>query len=433
MRRALITILALIALSLAAAPVALAGGGGGGGSLSPPVAPRPHGPAARALTRTLNAGMRKVGVYSGAEVVDLTTGAMLYSHRASTPRLPASVEKLWTTTAALSMFGAGGRLRTTVLGSGAKHGTTFTGTLYLRGGGDPTFGSASFDSSHYGTGASVQQLAARLHAQGIDAVSGRIIADGSWFDADKGTPATGNRPSIDVEGELAGLDYNRGWANGDGTLYYKHPVLEAGLQLRAAMRAAGIRIRGRVPVSTGHTPSGAQRLATAASPTMAQLIELTNTPSDNFFAETLIKDLGARFGGGGTTADGVAVVRAHAATAFGVHPRFNDGSGLSRYDRTTPSQAIHLLQGMAGNSQFTNSLAVAGRTGTLALEMRGTYAQNRCRGKTGTLHDVSNVVGYCRARNGDTLAYALLMNGIVPDFAHPIQDRMEVAIARYDG
>jgi serine-type D-Ala-D-Ala carboxypeptidase/endopeptidase (penicillin-binding protein 4) len=430
MRRVPPTILAVLALSLAVAPAALAGGGG---PLTPPATPAPHGPAARALTRALNAGMRKVGVYSGAEVVDLTTGATLYSHHASTPRLPASVEKLYTTTTALSMFGAGGRLRTTVLGSGSIHGTTFTGTLYLRGGGDPTFGSASFDESHYGTGASVQQLAARLHGKGIDAVSGRVVADGSWFDADKGTPATGNRPSIEVEGELAGLDYNRGWANDEGTVYYQHPALEAGLQLRAAMRADGIRMRGRVPVSTGRTPRSAKRLVTAASPPMSQLIELTNTPSDNFFAETLIKDLGARFGDGGTTADGVAVVRSHVASAFGVHPRFNDGSGLSRYDRTTPSQVISLLRAMAGNAQFTNSLAIAGRTGTLAQEMNGTYAQSRCRGKTGTLHDASNVVGYCHARDGDTLAYALLMNGIVPDFAHPIQDRMQVAIARYDG
>ena len=377
--------------------------------------------------------MRQVGVYSGADVVDLSTGATLYSHHASTPRLPASVQKLYTTTTALSMFGPAGRLQTTVLGSGSIHGTTFTGTLYLRGGGDPTFGSASFDRSHYGTGASVQELAARLHARGIDAVAGRIVADGSWFDADKGTPATGNRPSIEVEGELAGLDYNRGWVNDYGTVYYEHPGLEAGLQLRAAMRAAGIALRGRVPVHTGRTPRDARPLTTAASPPMSRLIELTNTPSDNFFAETLIKDLGARFGSGGTTAAGAGVVRAHVASAFGLHPRFNDGSGLSRYDRTTPTQVIALLRTMAGNAQFTSSLAIAGRTGTLAEEMRGTYAQGRCRGKTGTLHDVSNVVGYCTARDGHTLAYALLMNGIDPNFAHPVQDRMQVAIARYDG
>jgi D-alanyl-D-alanine carboxypeptidase/D-alanyl-D-alanine-endopeptidase (penicillin-binding protein 4) len=170
-----------------------------------------------------------------------------------------------------------------------------------------------------------------------------------------------------------------------------------------------------------------------SSPTIAQLIQLTNTPSDNFFAETLLKDLGAQFGAGGTTADGAAVVRTHVADAFDVNPRFDDGSGLSRYDRTTPAQVVSLLHAMAGNAAFTNSLAIAGETGTLVDEMNGTYAQGRCRGKTGTLHDVSNLVGYCTARNGDTLAFALLMNGVIPDAAHPIQDRMTVAIAGYDG
>jgi len=76
---------------------------------------------------------------------------------------------------------------------------------------------------------------------------------------------------------------------------------------------------------------------------------------------------------------------------------------------------------------------VAGETGTLQDEMQGTYAEGRCRGKTGTLHDVSNLVGYCAAGDGHTLAFAFLMNGIYPDYAHPIQDRMAVAVAKYDG
>jgi serine-type D-Ala-D-Ala carboxypeptidase/endopeptidase (penicillin-binding protein 4) len=169
------------------------------------------------------------------------------------------------------------------------------------------------------------------------------------------------------------------------------------------------------------------------SPRMATLVALTNAPSDNFFAETLLKDLGARFGGGGTTANGAAVVRTVVASAFGLHPRFDDGSGLSRYDRTTPFQVVSLLRQQAANASFTSSLAVAGRTGTLVDEMQHTFAQNRCKGKTGTLHDVSNLVGYCHARDGHTLAYALMMNGIVPDYAHPIQDRMVVAVSKYDG
>ena len=166
---------------------------------------------------------------------------------------------------------------------------------------------------------------------------------------------------------------------------------------------------------------------------MATLVALTNAPSDNFFAETLLKDLGARFGAGGTTADGAAVVRATIAGSFGLHPRFNDGSGLSRYDRTTPSDVVSLLRQQAGDRRSPIRWRSPGETGTLRDEMRGTYAQGRCRGKTGTLHDVSNVVGYCHAQDGHTLAYALLMNGIFPDYAHPIQDRMQVALAKYDG
>ena len=87
---------------------------------------------------------------------------------------------------------------------------------------------------------------------------------------------------------------------------------------------------------------------------------------------------------------------------------------------------------MAGNQSFVRSLAVAGESGTLVDEMRGTYAQGRCRGKSGTLQVVSNLVGYCTARDGDELAFAFMMSDINPDDAHPIQDRMALALADYN-
>ena len=53
------------------------------------------------------------------------------------------------------------------------------------------------------------------------------------------------------------------------------------------------------------TPAGRDaQLAQVQSPTVTQLLGLMLPPSDNFFAETLVKDLGARFGGAGTTAAG---------------------------------------------------------------------------------------------------------------------------------
>jgi serine-type D-Ala-D-Ala carboxypeptidase/endopeptidase (penicillin-binding protein 4) len=416
--------------ALLALGVLLAGTAGGASARSPRLSPS----ALRSLDGTLNAGMKKVGNFSGAYVVDLTSGRVLYSKNARVARLPASVEKLYTTSTALSEFGPTATLTTSVLGLGQLRNGTYNGNLYLRGGGDPTFGSATFDQASYGTGATVQQLVANLiAATSIKKLNGAVIADQSMFDSLRGTPATGNRPSTEVEGELGALTFNRGWANGDGTALVAHPALQAGQQLATALKAADVRLTKRARVRAGTAPPGAQTLAVVHSPAIATLVALTNTPSDNYFAETLLKDVGATFGAAGTTADGAAVVRTTIAQKFGVHPRLNDGSGLSRFDRTTPFQVVSLLRQQAANTPFTDSLAVAGRTGTLVDEMQHTYAQNRCKGKTGTLHDVSNLVGYCHARDGHTLAYALMMNGIIPDFAHPIQDGMVVAVSKYDG
>jgi serine-type D-Ala-D-Ala carboxypeptidase/endopeptidase (penicillin-binding protein 4) len=413
-------------------------GGGTGTGTGTGTTPSPPSSATvkanRVLDGSLNLGMRQAGRFSGAYVVDLTANRILYAKNANTGRLPASVEKLYTTTTVLQRFGPNATLTTSVLGSGTQTGGTFIGALYLRGGGDPTLGSSSFDSANYGTGATIQQLVSALQSTtGITALNGNVVADETMFDSDRGTPATGNEPSIDTEGELSALAYNRGWANSIGTVYFKHPAVQAGQELVAALKAAGTRVARHVKVTAGRTPNDAPTLASVHSPSMATLVSLTNTPSDNFFAETLLKDLGARFGSAGTTAAGAAVVEAQMARSFGIHPRLNDGSGLSRSDLTTPVEVVTLLRAMAGDAQFTGSLAVAGETGTLQHEMRGTYAQGRCRGKTGTLTDASNVVGYCRAKDGHALAYALMMNGIVPDYAHPIQDRMQVALAKYSG
>jgi D-alanyl-D-alanine carboxypeptidase/D-alanyl-D-alanine-endopeptidase (penicillin-binding protein 4) len=403
-------------------------------SLAVPGADAATGSAQGSLTRSLNSGMRQAGGSSGAYVVDLTTGQTLYSHKARAPRLPASVEKLYTTSTALIKFGPASRLETSVLGKGTMNGSTFDGTLYLRGGGDPTFGTAGFDRQNYRAGATVQQLVKNLiRATGIHALKGSVVADETLWDSLRGTPATGYAPSIWVEGELSALAFDRGWADAYGATYYAHPAIEAGQQFVYALKTAGVHVPGRTKVRAGRTPTTAQPMAVVRSPRMSTMIALTNAPSDNFFAESLIKDLGAHFGTGGTTSAGAAVVRATIAASFGLHPRLNDGSGLSLYDRTTPYDVVSLLRQQAADEPFTSSLAVAGRTGTLKYEMQGTYAQGRCRGKTGTLSNVSNVVGYCQARDGHTLAYALLMNRIDPNYAHPIQDRMQVALARYDG
>src|SRR3954454_17045864 len=78
-----------------------------------PVAAAAAGPAG--TRAALAAQMRWAGSGSGALVVDLDTGQQLYSSRADVTRVPASVEKLYTTSTALMRLGAGTPLQTTVL------------------------------------------------------------------------------------------------------------------------------------------------------------------------------------------------------------------------------------------------------------------------------------------------------------------------------
>jgi D-alanyl-D-alanine carboxypeptidase/D-alanyl-D-alanine-endopeptidase (penicillin-binding protein 4) len=399
--------------------------------------PAAFGATQQSLAQALANGIQSAGGASAAYVVDLNTGVVLFSSGSEVGHLPASVEKLYTTSTALLRFGPGATVSTQLLGSGSSSDGTWHGTLVLKGGGDPTFGSASFDQANYGgRGATIQRLVKNLvRARGIRAVRGRILADGSILDSKRGTPATGYGASIFVEGELDGIAYDRGWLNAIGSVFQARPTLFAAQRLLDALRGAGVKVPRGTHVGAGMAPGGSRPLARVRSPNVATLISMTNTPSDNYFAETLLKDLGARFGGGGSTAAGAAVVRDELAGVFGIHPTLNDGSGLSRYDSTTPLQVVTLLEKMAGNSTFVNSLAVAGETGTLAGVNRGTIAQGRCRGKTGTLDDVANLAGYCRARDGHTLAFAFLSDGISnPDYVHGVvHPRMTTALANYDG
>jgi D-alanyl-D-alanine carboxypeptidase/D-alanyl-D-alanine-endopeptidase (penicillin-binding protein 4) len=396
-------------------------------------------PASAALTRlqrTLQGDLNRQGGANSALVVDETTGRTLWAYNDAVARLPASVEKLYTTTTALLELGPGATFQTKVLGVGKlTAGGTFVGSLYLRGGGDPSLGSSTFDRIMYGgSGATMGWLAAALKRDGIRRVEGAIIGDESYFDALRGGPDTHYRADIETEGSLSALAYDAGFTDLHEDELDADPPLVATQAFAAALQRAGVRVPTTTHVSTGITPPGATLLTSEHSPPLATLVRLTNSPSDNFFAETLLKDLGARFGGGGSTAQGAAVVRSVIAKDLGLHPRLDDGSGLSRYDRTDTRQIVLLLREMQSQPAFMNSLAIAAVRGTMVDEMRHTRGAGNCRGKTGTLQDVANLVGYCRAANGDHIIFALMMNGLSDSTAgHQLEDLDAEALANYRG
>ena len=389
----------------------------------------PAGAAQADLKSSLTRYMRLAGGQSGAYVVNLSTGKPVFAWRAGTPRILASNAKLFTSSAALARFGTEGTLGTEVLGRGRLDEDGFwRGDLFLRGGGDPTFGSRTYTRKFYGGGATVEQLAKLVDQAGVERVTGRVYGDESRHDALRGGPDSGYGVSVWV-GPLSALAYNRGFANESGSAFQTSPPAFAAGRLDGALEARGIPVR-RKPLA-GKTPGGLEVLASVDSPPMERIVKLMNKPSDNFFAEMLAKDVAMQVNGRGTTSAGAALV-AGFARRLGSGAQLVDGSGLSRGNRASPYRIVRLLTAMARRDEYEalfDSLPIAGRDGTLIDRMRRGPARSRCHAKTGTLSDVSALSGYCAARSGDVYGFSILMNRIYPTGARRLQDRMAQAIA----
>src|SRR4051794_34075476 len=124
------------------------------------------------LRAKLGREMRLSGATTGAYVIDLETGRILFASRADVARPPASVEKLYTTSTALLRLGPDFAFRTQVLaGALPDPQGAVEGDVWLRGEGDPTLSTARIGA-----------LAQRLRAAGVTGVSGGVTGDGTAFD-----------------------------------------------------------------------------------------------------------------------------------------------------------------------------------------------------------------------------------------------------------
>ena len=352
------------------------------------------------------------------------------AHLATVGRPPASVEKLWTTVAMLRRLGPRTRLQTAVLGAGHRRGSTWRGNIYLRGGGDPTYGDALFNRVwNHGEGPTPAQLASALRRQGIHRVTGRLYADASLFDARRGGLITDLQPDTpDFGGYLSALVYDHGTT----APHYNDPAVFAAHMSALALRAQGVTVSAAS--RTQRTPRRARLLATVNSPPVQAMTRLMDVPSDDLFAELFTKQLGVLFGHGGTIASGARVIAQTIGGDYGIHPRIRDGSGLGRVDRTSPLQIVELLHDVAGTStgrQLDAALPAVGVNGTVQGIAPRTAATGRCLAKTGTLDGVTNLAGYCRSRGGHTLAFGLFADGPPNATAFTQEGRALAAIARF--
>lgn len=177
--------------------------------------------------------------------------------------------------------------------------------------------------------------------------------------------------------------------------------------------------------------SSMKLMATYQSPPLMEIIQAVNKPSQNLYADQLLRTLGYRFGSIGSFEEGAKVVQAFLenqgidTTGFAMA----DGSGLSRNNLVTPHQTVALLETLYRHdyfSYFLESLPVAGVDGTIRSRMRGTRAEGQVYAKTGFINRVRCLSGYVTTLDGETLAFSLMTNNytVPTSVANRLQDQV---------
>jgi len=157
------------------------------------------------------------------------------------------------------------------------------------------------------------------------------------------------------------------------------------------------------------------RLAIIRTQPISESLKIMMKVSNNLYAEMMLRNLGARSTGLGSVETGVAALEEFLKKTG--TPRnavsLNDGSGLSRKNLITPDSVVRVLQYMDQHPHraiFLDMLPVAGRDGTLKKRMKRSPAFERIFAKTGSIEFVNTLSGYAVSRNGDRLAFSIMVN-----------------------
>jgi len=195
------------------------------------------------------------------------------------------------------------------------------------------------------------------------------------------------------------------------------PTLLAGYGLEAALAAEGIQVSGKL---TAGGEDERNELVVHDSKPLAELLPELGKDSDNFYAETLLKDLGARVKGAPASSEnGAAAVLDYLREIEALDPgtRIINGSGLFDANRITAHTLVSTLRSAYRDQTmsrvFVDQLAVGGVDGTLKHRFLAFKKTRAIRAKTGTLDQVIALSGYVFRPDGSSpVAFAMIVSGI---------------------
>lgn len=329
--------------------------------------------------------------------------------------IPASTTKLLTSAAALEVLGPDARLETRVVTGATPR------DLVLVGGGDPYLASRPLtpeeEQAAYPERADVVTLARDVAATLAPRQRVRVQYDDGLFTGPSDNPKwRADYVPDDIVSPITALWVDRG-ASPTGYGYSDDPSATAAETFAAALRDAGVRVVGTPAATTA--PAGATEVASVSSAPVGDIVEHLLEVSDNEAAEVLARHVGLAVSGLGSFEGGSAAVL-ETLRGLGIDTGadvVNDGSGLSRLNRVSPTTLLQVLQTAAAPAHpelrsVLTGLPVAGFTGSLAyrFDTGSPEGPGHVRAKTGTLSNVHSLAGVATDREGNAMAFVVAVD-----------------------
>ncbi|MCG6957794.1 MAG: D-alanyl-D-alanine carboxypeptidase/D-alanyl-D-alanine-endopeptidase [Gemmatimonadetes bacterium] len=230
---------------------------------------------------------------------------------------------------------------------------------------------------------------------------------------------------------LVGGTIARGGRDAWRELTVSDPAAFAISVFRTVLEDRGIEIRGTDRVVRDPTASlvgsseisapssGTRRrtriLAHLVSPPLREYLAVVNKRSNNLFAELIFRTIGrVETGEGAPVQSARQVDRSLTDLGVDMGPVVQlDGSGLSAGNRVTTGTLVDVISRMENSplwGEYWATLPEAGNRRELARMFR-TPAAGNLRAKTGTIDGVSALSGVVQSRDGERLAFSMVVNG----------------------
>lgn len=146
------------------------------------------------------------------------------------------------------------------------------------------------------------------------------------------------------------------------------------------------------------------------SPTIKEIATYTNLISNNLYAECMLKEIGFKVKGVGSSEVGASEVKKYlfrqGVDTIGLV--LKDGSGMSPFNSISPNQLTLLLSKVMFSNNIMFCIPVAGKEGTVSHICKETGGNVRV--KSGTMNGTVCYSGYVKSNSGVVYAVSLLVN-----------------------